>query len=394
MEQICKCGASHDPAQPRSDKCLGPRVTRFDVNAAMLVEMLIPVAHRFAVRSVRATDRPGFGEVVTFEIEHECIDIPAGYVSLSFREITAIGGARVSIFNAADSVAEPVYQRAPYETPKLEAAYKARELLELFKACTPEERACVLDYLDADPRPARTNPVDVLLDHLKATGAELAPDAEAKFAEMRAHADEMITEEQAASERALPPGVQLVEPLTEEQAALVAAIVEDGIAYARRFFGDDVDFAAGGAVGDGSLFSHPAGASLMGESGPEAIVPSGRRYTFTHDATQAARLDRLKDWPDGPCGSCGGRDEVHAKDCAIFEWSVGDAPEPGRVEIVKAATEACAHRFVRTGFDPDGPLVVCADCGAPIKRMGVVVTGTAGDPIDAAAVSRAIAKSG
>lgn len=331
----CTCGTAH-----------GPRVTRFDATAQMLVDMLIP-GSRLDLKSVRALERPGFGHVIAFEVEHECVDIPAGYVSVSFRQVTAIGGARVSIFNAADPAPEPVYPRAPYETPKLEATYKARELLELFKACTPEERACVLDYLDADPRPA---------------APPVSP-------------------------------VQIVEPLTEEQQALVKGLVEDGIAYARRFFGD-LAATDGGAVGEGSLFSHPAGAGLMGEAGPEAIVPSGRRYTFTHDATQAARLDRLKDWPDGPCGSCGGRDEVHAKDCAIFEWSVGDAPEPGRVEIVKAATEACAHRFVRTGFDPDGPLVVCADCGAPIKRMGVVVTGTAGDPIDAAAVSRAIAKSG
>lgn len=251
-----------------------PRVTRFDVNADMLVDMLIP-GSRLRVKSVREIDRPGFGPVVAFEVEHECIDIPAGYVSLSFREITAIGGARVSIFNAADSVAEPVYPRAPYETPKLEAAYKARELAALFAKCTPEERACVLDYLDADPRAASP-------------------------------------------------------PLTDEQAAVVKALVEEGIAYARRFFGD---FATGGVVGEGSLFSPARPAGLMGENGPEAIVPH-----------------------------------------------------------VTVAEEACAHRFVRTGFDPDGPVVKCADCGELIKRMGVVQTGTAGDPIDDAAVAVAIAK--
>lgn len=131
----------------------------------------------------------------------------------------------------------------------------------------------------------------------------------------------------------------------------------------------------------------------MGENGPEAIVPSGRAYTFTHDATQAARLDKLR--PDGRCLSCGTASMEHGPDCAIFEWDAPSDDAVAALETANAATEACAHRFVRTGFDPDGPLVVCADCAEPIKRMGVVVTGTIGDdPIAAAAVARAIAKSG
>lgn len=119
--------------------------------------------------------------------------------------------------------------------------------------------------------------------------------------------------------------------------ALAAALVGRLRSYVED--GRPAAFGLAGIFAEGGVFTGGVGngGGVMGENGPEAIVPKTINITYVSERAQASRIAaKLGATAVFPACKCpGAKEREHLPDCPIFEWEAAADPQ-AKLEAFKA----------------------------------------------------------